>query len=174
MDNRTISVLSEVLDERTRQDKKWGEQSHGGDTWLVILMEEVGELAQATLKTRFGGKGNAREEAIQVAAVAVAIVEALDRGTYHSGPKIPHVTTHPPLTAAEAIRLTRAAFDGPPAPLTPEQAAEWYEGTLHDPKNLLGKDKDPTQPYGLCRKCDQPGFRDPHHSEHCAKTNPQK
>jgi len=151
MDSRTISVLSEVRDERTRQDKKWGEQNHGGDTWLVILMEEVGELAQATLKTRFGGgKGNEREEAIQIAAVAVAIVEAIDRGTYFA-PRVVtagemqealnaasavHLHLHPPLTATEAVRLSRAAFDGPPAPLTPEEGADWYEGTVYDPKRI--------------------------------------
>ncbi|MFW6206959.1 MAG: hypothetical protein ACOC5J_03400, partial [Gemmatimonadota bacterium] len=46
--------------------------------------EEVGELAEAALEDKFGGsqsseKGfNPRREAVQVAAVGLAIVEAID------------------------------------------------------------------------------------------------
>lgn len=32
--------------ERIRQDEKWGPQHHDRFTWLMILMEEVGELAE--------------------------------------------------------------------------------------------------------------------------------
>ena len=74
-------VLREVNDERRRQDDKWGEQNHDPFCYLTILMEEVGELAQAALHARFGGHaaGTMRKEAVQVAAVAVAIIECLDR-----------------------------------------------------------------------------------------------
>jgi NTP pyrophosphatase (non-canonical NTP hydrolase) len=75
-----------VMDERLRQDAKWGEQNHDPSTYLTILMEEVGEYAQAVLETRFGGphggEDKMRAEAVQVAAVALAIVECLDRGTW--------------------------------------------------------------------------------------------
>jgi NTP pyrophosphatase (non-canonical NTP hydrolase) len=57
--------LFSVLNERIKQDSKWGEQNHDMFTWMSILMEEVGELA--------------RTEAVQVAAVALAIVECIDR-----------------------------------------------------------------------------------------------
>lgn len=83
---QTNAVLREVLDERIRQDAKWGDQSGNSDfVWIAVLTEEVGEAAQAALKAHFeNGVDHAemrhlREELIQVAAVAVAHVEALDR-----------------------------------------------------------------------------------------------
>jgi NTP pyrophosphatase (non-canonical NTP hydrolase) len=85
MDERN-RVSCDVQDERDRQDDKWGEQNHDPITWCAILTEEVGELAQAALQTRFGGAHGGldlvRKEAVQVAAVAQAIVECLDRGTW--------------------------------------------------------------------------------------------
>lgn len=42
----TRRVLDDVLRERVRQDGKWGPQSHDPFTWLMILMEEVGEVAE--------------------------------------------------------------------------------------------------------------------------------
>lgn len=71
-----------VLAERKAQDDKWGDQAHHPDTtWITILMEEVGELCQVILHAKFNGyKGtwdNALEEATQVAAVALAHLEAL-------------------------------------------------------------------------------------------------
>jgi len=80
--------LRDVLAERKRQDVKWGEQNHDPITYLAILMEEVGELAQAALHQRFGGdsgkdrSAEVRTEAIHSAAVALAIVECLDRGKW--------------------------------------------------------------------------------------------
>lgn len=77
--------LVEVLEERVRQDEKWGEQNHEPPVWMAILMEEVGELAQAVLADKFGKddhsshSGPMRAEAIQIAAVATAFVEYLDR-----------------------------------------------------------------------------------------------
>lgn len=77
--------LADVQNERDKQDKKWGEQNHDPVTWVAILMEEVGELAQTAIETEFVGMGkhggveSIRMEAVHVAAVAVAIVECLDR-----------------------------------------------------------------------------------------------
>jgi NTP pyrophosphatase (non-canonical NTP hydrolase) len=53
----------------------------------VILMEEVGELAQAALHKRHGGEasGHLREESVHTAAVAMAIIECLDRGDWAWG-----------------------------------------------------------------------------------------
>jgi len=92
------SVLAEVAAERRRQDGQWGEQNHpdgtgdaytddaalarkeceraadNGDlTWRHILLEEVAE-AMAEREP-----ADLRRELIQVAAVAVAWAEALDR-----------------------------------------------------------------------------------------------
>jgi len=74
-------ALVSVLAERQQQDVKWGEQNHDPFTYLAILVEEVGELAQAALHVRFGGRKSKslREEAVHVAAVALAMVECLDR-----------------------------------------------------------------------------------------------
>ena len=94
-----LRVLSEVRGERARQDEKWGEQNHpdgsgsdlqrylaeqerdycqrafavGRGTWRDVLAEEVAEaLAEAD-------PARLRAELLQVAAVAVAWVEAIDR-----------------------------------------------------------------------------------------------
>lgn len=76
------NVLKEILNERRQQELKWGQQNHDGPFYLTILMEEVGELAEAILEHRakVWPDGNIRKEAIQIAAVATAIVEAFDRG----------------------------------------------------------------------------------------------
>jgi NTP pyrophosphatase (non-canonical NTP hydrolase) len=71
----TAEVLEEVAAERARQDATWGEGNplyRDATTALAVLVEEVGEMAQATLE---GDLDNLRLEAIQVAAVAVAIAE---------------------------------------------------------------------------------------------------
>lgn len=71
-------VLEEVYCERVRQQEKWGEQNHNAPLWYAILGEEVGEVARSILER---DPENYREELVQVAAVAVAMVEAYDRGT---------------------------------------------------------------------------------------------
>ena len=74
-------ALEDVLAERFRQNEKWGEQNHGDFTFLAILVEEVGEFAKAALHLQFGGPeaAHTREEMIHCAAVALQIVEAIDR-----------------------------------------------------------------------------------------------
>lgn len=84
------AVLSEVGRERNRQDDKWGEQNHGAAVWATVLGEEYGEFCEAVLERRvqIAAQGDdaadwlaaMRKEAVQCAAVAVAIVEWIDRG----------------------------------------------------------------------------------------------
>lgn len=95
----TGRVLYEIARERSRQDARWGEQNHpdgtgGGNTgpaaigarlacqiaakdgtvsWRDILREEVAEAFAETDPVRL------RAELIQVAAVAVNWIEAIDR-----------------------------------------------------------------------------------------------
>lgn len=82
------SAIQSVIQERARQDAKWGEQNHEPMAWMGILGEEFGELCEAVNETHFnngeearkkGGYENMRTEAVQVAAVAISFVEALDR-----------------------------------------------------------------------------------------------
>lgn len=83
----TQRVLLHVLGERERQDDKWGTQNHPQMTWLGILAEEFGEAAKEVNELHFRSEwvGNAdvrqrlRQELVQVAAVAVAAIESLDR-----------------------------------------------------------------------------------------------
>lgn len=75
------AALDSVLAERGKQDVMWGQQNHHGFKWLAILGEEVGELSECVLHADYGGKAAAhtQEEAVQVAAVALAMVECIMR-----------------------------------------------------------------------------------------------
>jgi NTP pyrophosphatase (non-canonical NTP hydrolase) len=79
-----LEAKTMIAMERNRQEVKWGEQNHDPFTYLTILMEEVGELSQAALHSKFGGEaaGGLLNEAVQTAAVAQAIVECLLRDTW--------------------------------------------------------------------------------------------
>jgi NTP pyrophosphatase (non-canonical NTP hydrolase) len=74
-----VSVNTDVLKERDRQNKKWGLQHHDYGTWLQILIEEVGEVAQAMQKAKGWGKESDADdlytELVHVSAVACAIAE---------------------------------------------------------------------------------------------------
>ena len=103
--NKTANALREVVAERVAQDGRWGVQNHpdrallaldvwsfhhgmdaadwkarnatrasrGELAWDGILLEEVFEACAETDPVKI------REELVQVAAVAVAWIEALDR-----------------------------------------------------------------------------------------------
>lgn len=78
---RQNSIVQEIREERKAQDAKWGQQEHQPSIWMAILGEEFGELCQEALRFDFGGvkDENLRTEAIQCAAVALALVECIDR-----------------------------------------------------------------------------------------------
>lgn len=73
--------LIKILEERDRQDQKWGfPQENTYCEWASILAEEVGELAKELNELNFG-RGDIERmeaEAVQVAAVALAILEQSD------------------------------------------------------------------------------------------------
>lgn len=77
--NRQVEeMLDAVKRERLRQVDKWGVRVQADGTWSLILGEEVGELCQALLERRPGNakdRAHVVEEAIQVAAVALAIAQ---------------------------------------------------------------------------------------------------
>lgn len=100
-----LHIINELVKERDRQDEMWGQQDHpnrhgntgphfsfaelledsralneqnvakGENNWTDILLEEVFEALSEP------NQSNLRTELIQVAAVAVAWVEAIDRRT---------------------------------------------------------------------------------------------
>lgn len=78
-ENLMLEVSDDVFHERERQNGKWGLQRHDYGTWLMILTEEVGEVAQAMQSDKGWGKptdaNNLYTELIHVAAVASAIAE---------------------------------------------------------------------------------------------------
>lgn len=98
---RRYLILEEVRDERRRQDDLWGEQNHpdgtGGETWasnadnfraLCDLKHKMGQgtwldilLEEAFEASAEDDPDKLRAELIQVAAVATAWVEAIDRRT---------------------------------------------------------------------------------------------
>jgi len=90
------NILKEVEQERFRQNEKWGVQNRNVVEWVAILTEEVGEVAKEAVDFYFANGvvdvhtltneeeqkqrlANYRMECIQVAAVAVQMVENLDR-----------------------------------------------------------------------------------------------
>lgn len=94
-----MEVLGAIADERRKQDEKWGEQTHpngtgcpgsaleadlfraacnfaaktGTVTWAHILLEETYEALAET------DPATLREELVQLAAVAAAWIECIDR-----------------------------------------------------------------------------------------------
>lgn len=84
----SFKVTDEVQYERRKQDAKWGPQNHSPIEWIAILGEEFGEASKEALEHHWEGKHypvdadrlhRLREELLQVAAVAVAAIESLDR-----------------------------------------------------------------------------------------------
>jgi NTP pyrophosphatase (non-canonical NTP hydrolase) len=85
--NKTrLDYLFEITEERDNQNKKWGIQNHTPIEWTAILMEEVGEVSKEALEYHFkkfypdtGQLQRYEKELIQVAAVALAMLESLQR-----------------------------------------------------------------------------------------------
>lgn len=73
------TVLHTITQERIEQDMKWGAYRDQPDmTWISILLKEVLEVAQATIEH---DAVRMKTELVQVAAVAIAWLEAIERET---------------------------------------------------------------------------------------------
>ena len=80
-------IINQIIQERINQNQKWGQQNHKPIEWCAILMEEVGEMAKEAHEFYFQGKyyqptgqlERYEKELIQVAAVALAMLESLYR-----------------------------------------------------------------------------------------------
>lgn len=85
--SRMTMVLDEVSDERVKQDAKWGPQNWTDLGWEAIENEEKGEASKEVVELSFTVDPKyhdykvlaLRKELIQLAAVAVAHIEAIDR-----------------------------------------------------------------------------------------------
>lgn len=77
MSPQSASALMAVFAERERQDLKWGDQrTHPPEKWLMILQEEIGEWSKEVLDK--SDPARVREELVQVAAVALVMLESHD------------------------------------------------------------------------------------------------
>ncbi len=78
-----MGILTDIIAERQRQDKKWMEQNHSDEWWLPIMVEELGEVGKAMLENNFNYPGakldDIRKELIEMLAVGMAWVECMDR-----------------------------------------------------------------------------------------------
>lgn len=81
MNSDINTIYAEIYAERLRQNAKWGASNivnRFAETGYRVLGEEVGEVAEAI---NDDDRKGCRAELIQVAAVAVAMIEALDNDT---------------------------------------------------------------------------------------------
>lgn len=76
-------VINKVLEERKRQDMKWGEQNHSASVWSCIIGEEYGEMCKAINEFRFNPTAETEQEiyteTIQTIAVCMAMLECIER-----------------------------------------------------------------------------------------------
>lgn len=90
-------TITQIQAEITKQNQKFGIQNHSPIEWMAILMEEVGEASQAAVDWHFKYPSkikdetvefselqnqrlqNYKTELVQVAAIAVQMIESLER-----------------------------------------------------------------------------------------------
>ena len=80
-----VRALMLIAQRRYEQLGKWGEQEHTWSEWATILGEEYGELCEAinetvlnnATKPELGGLANMVNEVVDVAAVALQMLEYL-------------------------------------------------------------------------------------------------
>jgi hypothetical protein len=71
-------VLAEVARERQAQDKEWGgpvhdDNEHGPSDWMAFIRDKGNKALEARTDEEY------RKRLVQIAALAVAAVESLDR-----------------------------------------------------------------------------------------------
>ena len=75
--NQVLDLLKPaIVDELRSQRVKWGVQNHTLPEWIMLIVEELGEMTDAVLK---GDWKSAVEESIQVSALLVQFIERIDR-----------------------------------------------------------------------------------------------
>ena len=77
---KQAEVIDDVVNERHRQDMKWGGASHDDEHTFSEYVEWIESYAGwARMMAQMGSMDKARNRMVQVAALAVACVESLDR-----------------------------------------------------------------------------------------------
>lgn len=96
MNEKTVRVVGEVLRVRQAQEEKWGQKDHALPVWMLGLSEMAGDVAKGILDENamiaagsprlalVSRRQEMRNDALGLAAVAVALVEYLDRHTCRS------------------------------------------------------------------------------------------
>jgi hypothetical protein len=83
-------VFEKIVEERTRQTERWGEDEHSPLCWTAILNKQLGAYADAALKYEHADNPGYNEgaplyrQAVHIAAVAIAILEQMEREGWSS------------------------------------------------------------------------------------------
>lgn len=76
-------IIKKVLEERKRQDQKWGEQNHNAPVWGMIIGEEYGEMCKAINEFGFNPTPETEQdiytETVQTMASCMAMLECIER-----------------------------------------------------------------------------------------------
>lgn len=144
MDSRTtLEAIQLVMSERLRQERKWGEQNKAPERYLMILMEEIGEWSQEVLDSDHAGGNqerrerhlrNAETELVQVAAVALAIVECSLRNNWRNNGFESCSDPIVPALPAPRVDPTQSERE------TPVNSGEHAGEVLHASSGLAGND----------------------------------
>lgn len=82
-------IINKVLEERKRQDAKWGEQNHIAPVWGMIIGEEYGEMCKAINEFGFNPTPEKEQdiytEAIHTMASCMAMIECIERQRKQEG-----------------------------------------------------------------------------------------
>lgn len=93
MSEGQLVAVDDVIEERGRQEDQWGDQNHHPAYWLAILGKQVGQFGSTVLDREWESPDHTgvsadmkmRHEAVQVAAVALKIIEVIDKGNMPVG-----------------------------------------------------------------------------------------
>lgn len=76
----TDKIANQILEERRRQDAKWGGADHDDHHTTADFVQLIEDYAGwARTMAGMNSDGKARNRLIQVAALAVAAIESIDR-----------------------------------------------------------------------------------------------
>ena len=85
-----IDILNDIMDDRVKQDEGWGVNRDNSESWILILAEEIEQVTRPVLEDRFPCGLNIslveyRKKLIQIAAIAIAVIESFDRNEGREG-----------------------------------------------------------------------------------------